>query len=155
MYSYRFRLIQMACDANFVFSIDSHDMTIIETDGENTAPLTVDSMQVYAAQRYSFIVCLYSLREYGLEACIIAICGLVLTMPLHYLSSTLLNQLTTTGSGPSLTPRYLLASLSFAMRVHQMRILRLNKLHRPTLSVRVIYTPLVTLHRYVCVVLCS
>ncbi|KAI0924510.1 hypothetical protein AcW1_006623 [Taiwanofungus camphoratus] len=53
---YRFRLIQMACDANFVFSIDSHDMTIIETDGENTAPLTVDSMQVYAAQRYSFIL---------------------------------------------------------------------------------------------------
>jgi iron transport multicopper oxidase len=31
-------------------------MTIIEADGVNTQPLTVDSLQIFAAQRYSLIV---------------------------------------------------------------------------------------------------
>lgn len=46
----------MSCDPNFLFSIDGHNMTIIEADGENTQPLLVDSIQIFAAQRYSFIV---------------------------------------------------------------------------------------------------
>jgi iron transport multicopper oxidase len=53
---YRFRLIAMACDPNFTFSIDNHFMTVIETDGENTVPLMVDSLQIFAGQRYSVIV---------------------------------------------------------------------------------------------------
>ncbi|THH15076.1 hypothetical protein EW146_g5344 [Bondarzewia mesenterica] len=53
---YRFRLINMSCDPNFVFSIDGHSMTVIETDGVNTQPLVVDSLQIYASQRYSIIV---------------------------------------------------------------------------------------------------
>lgn len=53
---YRFRLIAISCDPNFVFSIDGHNMTIIEADGVETQPLLVDSIQIYAAQRYSFIV---------------------------------------------------------------------------------------------------
>ena len=53
---YRFRLIAMACDPNFTFSIDNHTMTVIEADGENTVPLVVDSLQIFAAQRYSVIV---------------------------------------------------------------------------------------------------
>lgn len=32
-------------------------MTIIEADGQNTEPLVVDSLQIYVAQRYSFVVC--------------------------------------------------------------------------------------------------
>ena len=31
-------------------------MTVIEADGENTVPLTVDSLQIFAGQRYSVIV---------------------------------------------------------------------------------------------------
>jgi len=53
---YRFRLVSTACDSYFTFSIDGHDMTIIEADGVNTEPLTVDSLQIFAGQRYSIIV---------------------------------------------------------------------------------------------------
>ncbi|KAJ6603261.1 laccase 2 precursor [Mycena vulgaris] len=53
---YRMRLISMSCDPNFIFTIDGHTMTIIEADSVNTEPLTVDSIQIYAGQRYSFIL---------------------------------------------------------------------------------------------------
>jgi iron transport multicopper oxidase len=53
---YRFRLVSVACDSFFTFSIDGHNMTIIEADGVNTEPLTVDSLQIFSAQRYSFIL---------------------------------------------------------------------------------------------------
>ncbi|KAF5316706.1 hypothetical protein D9619_006803 [Psilocybe cf. subviscida] len=53
---YRFRLISISCDPNFIFSIDGHDLTIIEVDGENVEPLTVDHLQIFAAQRYSFVL---------------------------------------------------------------------------------------------------
>ncbi|KAF8075317.1 laccase [Lyophyllum atratum] len=53
---YRFRLISMACHPNYVFSIDGHAMTVIEADGVNTKPVIVDSIQIFAGQRYSFVV---------------------------------------------------------------------------------------------------
>ncbi|KAG1899774.1 laccase [Suillus fuscotomentosus] len=53
---YRFRLLNMACKPNYIFSIDSHNLTIIEVDGQYVEPLVVDSIQIYAAQRYSFIL---------------------------------------------------------------------------------------------------
>ncbi|KAJ7444487.1 laccase 1 [Mycena latifolia] len=53
---YRFRLVSMACDPSWVFSIDGHAMTIIEVDGVNTQPLTVDSIDIFAGQRYSFVL---------------------------------------------------------------------------------------------------
>ncbi|KIM75672.1 laccase [Piloderma croceum F 1598] len=53
---YRFRLLSMACDSSFNFSIDGHRMTIIEADGEPTLPLQVDFIQIFAGQRYSFIL---------------------------------------------------------------------------------------------------
>nr|QBH72619.1 laccase [Trametes versicolor] len=53
---YRFRLVSLSCDPNHTFSIDGHNMTIIETDSINTAPLVVDSIQIFAAQRYSFVL---------------------------------------------------------------------------------------------------
>ena len=34
-----------------------HNMTVIEADGQNTKPLLVDQMQIFAGQRYSFVVC--------------------------------------------------------------------------------------------------
>ncbi|KAG2337950.1 laccase [Suillus weaverae] len=53
---YRFRLLNMACKPNYIFSIDGHNLTIIEVDGQYVKPLVVDSIQIYAAQRYSFIL---------------------------------------------------------------------------------------------------
>ncbi|KAJ6592231.1 laccase [Mycena vulgaris] len=53
---YRFRLVAISCDPNYTFSIDGHSMTIIEVDGVNHKPLTVDSIQIFAGQRYSFVL---------------------------------------------------------------------------------------------------
>ncbi|KAF9482103.1 laccase [Pholiota conissans] len=53
---YRFRLVSISCDPNFTFSIDGHTMIIIEVDGNNVQPLSVDSIQIFVGQRYSFIL---------------------------------------------------------------------------------------------------
>nr|AFV15794.1 laccase [Leucocoprinus sp. Tra.sp1.C\ len=53
---YRFRLVSISCDPNFTFSIDNHTMTIIEVDGNNVEPVVADSIQIFASQRYSFIL---------------------------------------------------------------------------------------------------
>ena len=46
----------MSCDPNFEFSIDQHTLTVIEADAQNTQPLVVDSIPIFDAQRYSFVV---------------------------------------------------------------------------------------------------
>ncbi|KAH9172784.1 laccase [Lactarius sanguifluus] len=53
---YRFRVVSISCDPNFVFSIDGHQLTVIEADGIETKPLVVDSLQIFAGQRYSVIL---------------------------------------------------------------------------------------------------
>ncbi|KAK0430041.1 laccase lcc5 [Armillaria borealis] len=53
---YRIRMINVGCDAAFTFSIESHLMTIIEVDGVNHVPYTVDEIQIFAGQRYSFVL---------------------------------------------------------------------------------------------------
>ncbi|KAN0136677.1 laccase [Lactarius tabidus] len=53
---YRLRLVSISCDPNFTFSIDGHQMTIIEVDGVNHQPLVVDSLQIFAGQRYSVVL---------------------------------------------------------------------------------------------------
>ncbi|EJF57979.1 laccase [Dichomitus squalens LYAD-421 SS1] len=53
---YRFRLVSLSCDPNYVFSIDNHDLSVIEVDGIETDPVTVNAIQIFAAQRYSFIL---------------------------------------------------------------------------------------------------
>lgn len=53
---YRFRLLNMSCKQFYNFTIDNHTMTVIEVDGDYVEPYTVDSIQIYAAQRYSFIL---------------------------------------------------------------------------------------------------
>lgn len=53
---YRLRLIGMSCDPNFLFSIDDHNLTVIEADGQLTEPLIVDSLQILAGQRYSVVL---------------------------------------------------------------------------------------------------
>lgn len=46
----------MACEPNYMFSIDGHNLTIIEVDGVSTEPLVVNQIQIFAGQRYSFIL---------------------------------------------------------------------------------------------------
>jgi iron transport multicopper oxidase len=53
---YRFRLANIGCDPNFVFSIDGHTFTVIEADGVLHQPQVVDSIQIFTGQRYSFIL---------------------------------------------------------------------------------------------------
>ncbi|EMD37148.1 laccase [Gelatoporia subvermispora B] len=53
---YRFRLTSISCEPNWNFTIDDHTMTVIEADAQNTEPLTVDQIQIFAAQRYSFVL---------------------------------------------------------------------------------------------------
>ena len=73
--SYRLRLVSISCDPSFIFSIDSHTLTVIEADGINVKPLVVDSLEIFAGacvdyfdflvvlidgktgQRYSVVVC--------------------------------------------------------------------------------------------------
>jgi len=53
---YRFRLLSMACDPYFNFTIDGHKFTVIEVEGNNVEPLLVDFMTIYPGQRYSIIL---------------------------------------------------------------------------------------------------
>jgi hypothetical protein len=89
--SYRFRLVSISCDPSFIFSIDSHDLTVIEVEGTNTQPLLVDSLEVFAGagvnyskplvvlidvktgQRYSVVVCPFCSLFMG--ECISSVCS--------------------------------------------------------------------------------
>ncbi|THH03129.1 hypothetical protein EW145_g6506 [Phellinidium pouzarii] len=53
---HRFRIISTSCLPTYQFSIDQHNLTIIETDGTETHPNTVDVITVEPGQRYSVIV---------------------------------------------------------------------------------------------------
>ncbi|KXN92977.1 Laccase-1 [Leucoagaricus sp. SymC.cos] len=53
---YRLRLVSMSCDPNFTFSIDEHDLLVIESDGQATLPHSVNSIQIFAGQRYSVVL---------------------------------------------------------------------------------------------------
>ncbi|TEB37778.1 Cu-oxidase-domain-containing protein [Coprinellus micaceus] len=53
---YRFRLVSLSCDPHFEFTIDGHDLTVIEADGQLVKPVVVDQITIFAGQRYSFIL---------------------------------------------------------------------------------------------------
>ena len=92
-FSYRFRLVSLSCDPFYTFSIDGHNMTIIEADAVNTKPHTVDSLEIFAGQRYSFIV----------RCCVIPLSIMANPASIGLCSSTRISLLTTTGSGPTPT----------------------------------------------------
>ncbi|KAI0290163.1 laccase T2 copper depleted [Russula brevipes] len=54
--SYRLRLVSISCDPAYKFSIDAHQLTVIEVDGTNVQPLLVDSLEIFAGQRYSVVL---------------------------------------------------------------------------------------------------
>lgn len=47
---YRLRLVSLSCDPSFTFSIDGHQLTVIEADGVETQPLNVDSLEILACE---------------------------------------------------------------------------------------------------------
>ncbi|KAH9168155.1 laccase [Lactarius sanguifluus] len=53
---YRLRLVSISCEPAFYFSIDGHPLKIIEVDSVNHQPLLVDSLQIFAGQRYSVVL---------------------------------------------------------------------------------------------------
>ncbi|KAJ3293253.1 hypothetical protein HDU79_000547 [Rhizoclosmatium sp. JEL0117] len=53
---YRIRLINTAAQAHYTFSIDGHNLTVIEQDGVYTNPTVVNEISIHSAQRYSFIL---------------------------------------------------------------------------------------------------
>ncbi|KAH9959974.1 laccase 3 [Russula dissimulans] len=53
---YRLRLVSISCDPAYDFSIDSHQLTVIEADGNNVQPVLVDSLEIFAGQRYSVVL---------------------------------------------------------------------------------------------------
>lgn len=53
---YRFRLVNMACDPNYQFSIDGHNMTVIEVDGVNHNKTTVDQIDIYAGENQKKVI---------------------------------------------------------------------------------------------------
>ncbi|KAG9100807.1 laccase [Ceratobasidium sp. 392] len=53
---YRLRVINMSAIGSYTFSIEGHRLTIIEADGIAHQPLVVDSLDIYAGQRYSVIL---------------------------------------------------------------------------------------------------
>ncbi|CAA7270037.1 unnamed protein product [Cyclocybe aegerita] len=53
---YRFRVVNLSAYGQFTFSIEGHSLTVIEVDGINHVPKTVDGFEIYAGQRYSVVV---------------------------------------------------------------------------------------------------
>ncbi|TFK25378.1 laccase [Coprinopsis marcescibilis] len=64
---YRIRLISLSCDPNYVFSIDEHEMTIIEVDGQNIAPVPgIQRIRIFTAVKNYWIRSLPNLGNNGL-----------------------------------------------------------------------------------------
>lgn len=53
---YRFRIFAMSCEPNFTFSVDGHNLTVIEADSKETECKTVNRVQLFAGQRYSAVL---------------------------------------------------------------------------------------------------
>ncbi|TDL20836.1 laccase [Rickenella mellea] len=53
---YRLRVINIACRPFYTFSIDGHNLTVIEADGISHEPVDVQNFDIYAAQRYSVVL---------------------------------------------------------------------------------------------------
>ena len=40
-------MVSISCDPSFIFSIDGHQLTVIEVDGIETKPLVIDSLEIF------------------------------------------------------------------------------------------------------------
>ncbi|KAF8334083.1 laccase 1 [Cantharellus anzutake] len=53
---YRLRFVSMSCDPNYIVTVEGHNLTMIEADGVAHHPVTINSFQIFAGQRYSAII---------------------------------------------------------------------------------------------------
>jgi FtsP/CotA-like multicopper oxidase with cupredoxin domain len=53
---YRLRLINMGTLTEFMFSVDSHLLSVVEADGTSLEPVSVHRVPIHVAQRYSVIL---------------------------------------------------------------------------------------------------
>ncbi|RIB19536.1 Multicopper oxidase [Gigaspora rosea] len=53
---YRFRIINTSALVHFTISIDNHPLTIVEVDGDYVKPVTLNTIPINIAQRYSVIL---------------------------------------------------------------------------------------------------
>ncbi|KDR65780.1 hypothetical protein GALMADRAFT_148428 [Galerina marginata CBS 339.88] len=54
---YRMRIVSIACDSSYTFSIDRHNLTVIEADGESVVPVRgIDTLEIFPGQRYSVVL---------------------------------------------------------------------------------------------------
>ncbi|KAF9443529.1 multicopper oxidase [Macrolepiota fuliginosa MF-IS2] len=53
---YRLRLVSISCDPDFMFSIDNHELTVIEVEGTPVQQYTVNTIHIFAGQRYSVVL---------------------------------------------------------------------------------------------------
>ncbi|KAF9266465.1 putative laccase 1d precursor [Marasmius fiardii PR-910] len=53
---YRFRIFSLSCRPFHTFSVDNHNITVMEFDGVEHDPVTVQNVDIFAAQRISAIL---------------------------------------------------------------------------------------------------
>jgi len=53
---YRLRIINMGSLTEFMFSVDSHVLSVVEADGTSLVPVNVHRVPIHVAQRYSVIL---------------------------------------------------------------------------------------------------
>ncbi|KZT36926.1 Cupredoxin [Sistotremastrum suecicum HHB10207 ss-3] len=53
---YRFRIINVSCNSFFNISFDRHPMNVIEADGTEIVPRSVDALTIFPGQRYSVVI---------------------------------------------------------------------------------------------------
>ncbi|KAF9153475.1 laccase [Actinomortierella ambigua] len=53
---YRLRLVNTGISTPFFFSIDGHQLTVIEVDGVNVQPVNIDKLRIDVGQRYSVVL---------------------------------------------------------------------------------------------------
>lgn len=54
--TYRLRLASVASLSSLNFKIEGHNMTVVEADGHNIEPFTVDNLDLYSGETYSVLV---------------------------------------------------------------------------------------------------
>ncbi|EAU92467.2 bilirubin oxidase [Coprinopsis cinerea okayama7 len=60
---YRFRILSLSCDPNYNFSIDGHDLTVIEADGQLTRKLVVQRLQIPMTRGELLTLLVFSIRS--------------------------------------------------------------------------------------------
>ncbi|CAI2167496.1 10572_t:CDS:10 [Funneliformis geosporum] len=72
---YRLRVINTSAEVTFTFSIDEHPLKIIECEGENLKPITLNKINIAIGQRYSVIInAEKDIKNYWIRAQIVQEC---------------------------------------------------------------------------------